>query len=105
MDWHLFEKSSLTLDRQERVLGAAEGEYDFAAIRGTLIKFPCHACGPPSVSLMSRHEADLLDKLSFASQTEEGASCGRRLHHEWVYWQECPSNFGPAAKCACNHWN
>ena len=38
MGWHLFEKSSLTLERQERVLGAAEGEYDFAAIRGALIK-------------------------------------------------------------------
>ena len=25
MGWHLFEKSSLTTERQERVLGAAEG--------------------------------------------------------------------------------
>ena len=41
LDWHLFEKSSLTLERQERVLGAGEGEYDFAAIRMALIKlFP-----------------------------------------------------------------
>ena len=41
LDWHLFENSSLTLERQERVLGAAEGEYDFAAIRVALIKlFP-----------------------------------------------------------------
>ena len=41
MGWHVFEKSSLTLERQERVLGAAEGEYDFSAIRGALIKlFP-----------------------------------------------------------------
>ena len=41
MGWHLFEKSSLTLERQERVLRAAEGEYEFAAIRGALIKlFP-----------------------------------------------------------------
>ena len=38
MGWQLFEKSSLTLKRQKRVLGAAEGEYDFAAIRGALIK-------------------------------------------------------------------
>ena len=30
--WHLFEKNNLTLERQERVLGAAEGEYEFAAI-------------------------------------------------------------------------
>ena len=41
MDWHLFEKNKLTPDRQERVLGAAEGEYVFAAVRGALIKlFP-----------------------------------------------------------------
>ena len=41
MGWHLFNKSNLTLQRQERVLGAAEGEYEFAAIRGALIKlFP-----------------------------------------------------------------
>ena len=41
MGWHLFDKSSLTLERQERVLGAAEGEYVFTAIRGALIKlFP-----------------------------------------------------------------
>ena len=41
MDWHLFEKSNLTLERQERVLGAAEGEYEFAAVRGALMKlFP-----------------------------------------------------------------
>ena len=41
MGWHLFEKSSLTQERQERVLGAAEGEYEFAAFRGALIKlFP-----------------------------------------------------------------
>ena len=32
MGWHLFEKSSLILERQERVLGGAEGEYEFAAI-------------------------------------------------------------------------
>ena len=39
--WLLFEKSSMTLERQERVLGAAEGEFEFAAIRRALIKlFP-----------------------------------------------------------------
>ena len=38
MGWHLFEKSNSTLERQERVLGAAEGEYEFAAVRGALIK-------------------------------------------------------------------
>ena len=38
MDWHLFEKSILTLERLERVLAAAEGEYEFAAVRGALIK-------------------------------------------------------------------
>ena len=38
MDWHLFEKSTLTLERLERVLAAAEEEYEFAAVRGALIK-------------------------------------------------------------------
>ena len=36
--WDLFEKSSSTLERQERVLGAAEGEYEFAATRRALIR-------------------------------------------------------------------
>ena len=41
MGWHLFEKSNLTLQRQERVLGAGEGKFEFATIRGALIKlFP-----------------------------------------------------------------
>ena len=41
LGWHLFGKSNLALERQERVLGCAEGEYEFAAIRGVLIKlFP-----------------------------------------------------------------
>ena len=41
MGWDPSEKSNLTLKRQERVLGAAEGEYEFAAIRGASIKlFP-----------------------------------------------------------------
>ena len=41
MDWHLFEKSILTADRQQRVLGAVQGEYEFAAVREALIKlFP-----------------------------------------------------------------
>ena len=38
MGWHLFEKSNSTLERLERVLGAAESEYEFAAIRGASIK-------------------------------------------------------------------
>ena len=39
MDWHLLEKSNVTdLERQERVLGAAEGEYEFEAVRGAVIK-------------------------------------------------------------------
>ena len=31
MGWHLSEKSNLTLERQEHVFGAAEGEYEFAS--------------------------------------------------------------------------
>ena len=49
MDWHLFDKSNLSLDRQERVLGAAEGEYEFAAVREALIKlFPDTIINPES---------------------------------------------------------
>ena len=42
MSWDFFRKDQfLTLERQERVLGAAEGECEFAAARGALIKlFP-----------------------------------------------------------------
>ena len=41
MGWHLFEKSNLTLELQERVLGAAEVEYDIATICSALVKlFP-----------------------------------------------------------------
>ena len=41
MGWLIFEKNSMTMERQERVFGAAEGEYEFAAIRGALMKlFP-----------------------------------------------------------------
>ena len=39
MGWHLYEQSSLTLERQERVLGAAAGEYEFAAIRALIKLF------------------------------------------------------------------
>ena len=38
MGWHLFEMSNLTLDRQERMLGATESEYEVATIRGPSIK-------------------------------------------------------------------
>ena len=41
MAWHLLEKSNVTRERLERVLGAAEGECEFAAVRGAMIKlFP-----------------------------------------------------------------
>ena len=33
-----FRKSNLTLERQERVLGAAEGGYDLATVRGALVE-------------------------------------------------------------------
>ena len=41
--WHLFEKSALSLERQERLLGLSDGEYDYAKIRRGLVKlFPDH---------------------------------------------------------------
>ena len=33
MGWHLFEKRNLTLERQERVLGVSEGEYEVATFQ------------------------------------------------------------------------
>ena len=44
MGGHLFEKSNLTLERQERVLGCAEGECEFATIRGD--RKPGHVTDP-----------------------------------------------------------
>ena len=38
MGWHLFEKSTLSLERQERVSGATEREYDFTRLRAALIR-------------------------------------------------------------------
>ena len=41
MGWHLFDKSNLTLEPQERVLGVSEGEYEFASFRGASVElFP-----------------------------------------------------------------
>ena len=37
MGWRLFE-TSLALERQERLLGAGKGEYDFGGTRSALIK-------------------------------------------------------------------
>ena len=39
--WHPFKPRNLTLERQERLLATTEGEYEFAGIRGALVKlFP-----------------------------------------------------------------
>ena len=41
LGWHLFEKSNLTTERQERLLGHTEGEYEYRAVRRGLLKlFP-----------------------------------------------------------------
>ena len=41
MGWHFFDWSKLTPERHRRVLGCAEGEYEFTAIRGASIElFP-----------------------------------------------------------------
>ena len=63
MGWHLFEKTSLTLERQERVLGAAEGEYEFAAIRGALIKlFPDTIISQEKRSVPGRKPGHVTDR-------------------------------------------
>ena len=59
--WHLFEKSNLTLERQERVLGAAESEYEFAPIRGALIKLFLDTIVSQEKTLSSRSKAGPCD--------------------------------------------
>ena len=54
MGGHLFEKSNSTLERQERVLGCAENEHEFAAIRGALIDL----CPDTIISLEKRSVPD-----------------------------------------------
>ena len=63
MGWHLFEKSSLTLERQERVLGVAGGEYEFATIRGALIKlFPDTIISQEKRSVPDRKPGHVTDR-------------------------------------------
>ena len=63
MGWHFFGKSSLTLERQERVLGAAEGEDEFAAIRGALIKlFPDTIISQEKRSVPNRMPSHVSDR-------------------------------------------
>ena len=61
--WHLFEKSNLTLERQELVLGGAEGEYEFTAITGALIKlFPDSIINKEKRSPPKRMSGHLTDR-------------------------------------------
>ena len=63
MGWHLYEQSSLTLERQERVLGAAEGEYEFAANRVALIKlFPD--------TMISQQKRSAPDRKAYGPETD-----------------------------------
>ena len=63
MGWHLFGKSNLTLERQERVLGCAEGEYEFATIRGALVKlFPDTIVSQETRSVPDRKPSDVSDQ-------------------------------------------
>ena len=38
VDWPFFQKGNLSLERQERVIGATEGDCDHTAVRRSLIK-------------------------------------------------------------------
>ena len=57
MGWHPFEKGNWTLERQECLLEAAEGEYDFAVIQSALIKVL-------SQSRSSPKRSDLFSKVA-----------------------------------------
>ena len=66
MGWHLFQKkSNLILERQERVLGSVEGEYEFAAIRRALIKlFPDTSISQEKTSVPDRKPSHVSDRKS-----------------------------------------
>ena len=88
MSWHLFEKSNLTLERQERVLGAAEGEYEFAAIRGAMVKpFPDTIISQENRSAPDRkpsHATDrkLSDRFKNRFRKPRDGKIGRNTAHE-----------------------
>ena len=80
MGWHLFEKSSLTLERQERVLGAAEDEYDFS---GALIKlFPDTIISQEKRSTPDRNPMDRRPNDRFKNRfRRQGVTQPMRLMH------------------------
>ena len=83
--WHLLEKSSLTQERKERVLGAAEGEYEFAAIRGALIKlFPDTTISQEKRSAPDRKPVDRGPNDRFKNRFREprDEKTGRYTAHE-----------------------
>ena len=85
MGWHLFEKSSLTQERQERVLGAAEGEYEFAAFRGALIKlFPDTIISQEKRSTPDRRPMDRRPNDRFRNRFRKprDGKTGRYIAHE-----------------------
>ena len=86
MGWHLFEKSSLTLERQERVLEAAENEYEFATIRGALIKlFPDTIISQEKRSVPQRklgHVTDRKTNNRFRNRFRRDGRTGRYTAHE-----------------------
>ena len=58
-----FQKSNLTLERQERLLEAAIGEADFAAMRGILIKlFPDSIICEEQRSIADRRSQPIADR-------------------------------------------
>ena len=88
MGWHLFEKSSLTLERQEGVLGAAEGEYEFAALRRALINlFPDTIISQEKRSVPDRKPGHMTDwkshdRLSNLFRKPRDGKTGRYIAHE-----------------------
>ena len=88
MGWHLFEKSTLTPERQERVLVAAEDEYEFAATRGALIKlFPDTIITQEKRSVPDRKPSHVTDRKAndrFRNRFREprDEKIGRYIAHE-----------------------
>ena len=88
MGWHTLKKSNLTLEQQERVLGCAQGDYEFAAIRGALIKlFPDTIISQEKRSVPDRkvgHVSDRKpnDRLKNRFRKPRDGKSGRYTAHE-----------------------
>ena len=88
MGWHLFEKSNLTVERQERMWEGADGEHVFAAIRGAPTKlFLDTILSQEKRSVPDRKPSHVLDRKTsdrFKNRFREprDGKTGRYIAHE-----------------------